>query len=371
VLPFQPPEVITAAEDAGLRMLASERDTLQAWAPDLRSLLADIKTLGAHQTGAPRRRAWARPPGPGWPPPTRPTAAGRPARLLRHLLAHRRETPMTAYFITGTDTEIGKTFVTCTLLHAARARGLRPRHEAHRRRRRNGGRRIHQRRRRPPARRRQLRPRPRAAQPLLPRQPHRPHIAAAEEGVAIEPGPSSPPSNAQAQADVVLVEGVGGFRVPLGDDYDTADLARDLALPVILVVGMRLGCINHALLTAEAIQPAACLAGWVANQVDPAMLRFRAESGSPQGRMPAPLLGVCLPARRRRRSRQRACPTGLTRRWRSCSNRHTPAATPTLRDSMPPGIGISTRGWPARPPPRQALPSEPNSQATGPRRSRS
>jgi hypothetical protein len=106
----------------------------------------------------------------------------------------------------------------------------------------------------------------------------------------------------------VLVEGVGGFRVPLGDDYDTADLARDLALPVILVVGMRLGCINHALLTAEAIQPAACLAGWVANQVDPAMLRFRAESGSPHRRMPAPLLGVCLPARRRRRSRQQRLP---------------------------------------------------------------
>jgi dethiobiotin synthetase len=73
----------------------------------------------------------------------------------------------------------------------------------------------------------------------------------------------------------VLVEGVGGFRVPLGKSYDTADLARDLALPVILVVGMRLGCINHALLTAEAIQARGLqLAGWVANQVDPAMLRL-------------------------------------------------------------------------------------------------
>ena len=51
----------------------------------------------------------------------------------------------------------------------------------------------------------------------------------------------------------MLVEGVGGFRVPLSDDYDTADLARDLGLPVIIVVGMRLGCINHALLTAEAV----------------------------------------------------------------------------------------------------------------------
>ena len=67
VLRFQPPEItVAAAEEAGLHVLASERDTLHAWAPDLRSLLADIKTLGAHQTGAPRRRAplgksaWAR-----------------------------------------------------------------------------------------------------------------------------------------------------------------------------------------------------------------------------------------------------------------------------------------------------------------------
>ena len=90
--------------------------------------------------------------------------------------------------------------------------------------------------------------------PICLASPIAPHIAAAEDGVVIEPGKIREAFAAlKKQADVVLVEGVGGFRVPLGEDYDTADLARDLGLPVILVVGMRLGCINHALLTAEAI----------------------------------------------------------------------------------------------------------------------
>ena len=121
-----------------------------------------------------------------------------------------------------------------------------------------------------------------------------PHIAAAEEGVAIDPAPILAAfAKLQAQAELVLVEGVGGFRVPLGKGYDTADLARDLALPVILVVGMRLGCINHALLTAEAIQARGLtLAGWVANQIDPAMLRFEQNLEALTERLPAPLLGV-------------------------------------------------------------------------------
>ena len=112
--------------------------------------------------------------------------------------------------------------------------------------------------------------------PICLASPIAPHIAAAEDGVVIEPGKIREAFAAlKKQADVVLVEGVGGFRVPLGEDYDTADLARDLGLPVILVVGMRLGCINHALLTAEAIAARGLgLAGWVANQIDPAMLRF-------------------------------------------------------------------------------------------------
>src|SRR5690606_38910957 len=76
----------------------------------------------------------------------------------------------------------------------------------------------------------------------------------------------------QQNADAVVVEGVGGFRVPLADDFDTADLATALQLPVVLVVGLRLGCINHALLTAEAILARGLhIAAWVANTVDAEM----------------------------------------------------------------------------------------------------
>jgi dethiobiotin synthetase len=91
----------------------------------------------------------------------------------------------------------------------------------------------------------------------------------------------------------VVVEGVGGFRVPLTDDFDTADLAEKLQLDVILVVGLRLGCLNHALLTAEAIAARGLrLAGWVANQIDPAMPHQRENIDALSQRLPAPLLGV-------------------------------------------------------------------------------
>ncbi|HOG04366.1 MAG TPA: dethiobiotin synthase, partial [Accumulibacter sp.] len=175
------------------------------------------------------------------------------------------------WFITGTDTEIGKTFVACALLHAFRRTGMAA-----------------------------LAMKPVAAgvdahglnedvERLLAAssmQPTRtlvnpygfraaiaPHIAAAEEGRRIElPQIAAALSTLLTMADVVLVEGVGGFCVPLGDTRDTADLASLLALPVILVVGMRLGCINHALLTQQAIAARGLpLAGWVANRIDPAM----------------------------------------------------------------------------------------------------
>jgi dethiobiotin synthetase len=94
-------------------------------------------------------------------------------------------------------------------------------------------------------------------------------------------------------ADRVVVEGVGGFRVPLGERVDSADLARILSLPVVLVVGMRLGCLNHALLTAEAISSRGLvLTGWVANRIDPEMARFEANLDSLRQRLAAPLLGV-------------------------------------------------------------------------------
>jgi dethiobiotin synthetase len=180
------------------------------------------------------------------------------------------------FFVTGTDTEIGKTLIACALLHAFRDHGLTA-----------------------------IGMKPVAAgaspgdaglinddveallaassvapdrdvvNPYLFTDPVAPHIAAADEDRIID-SDHIVDSYRQlaALADVVVVEGVGGFRVPLGDGFDTADLARRLALPVVMVVGLRLGCINHALLTAEAIRNRRleCV-GWVANQVDPDMRR--------------------------------------------------------------------------------------------------
>jgi dethiobiotin synthetase len=96
-------------------------------------------------------------------------------------------------------------------------------------------------------------------------------------------------------ADVVVVEGVGGFRVPLGEHLDTADLAQALGLPVILVVGMRLGCLNHALLTAEAIQNRGLkLAGWVANILTSDMPALAENLVALQRRLPMAYLGKML-----------------------------------------------------------------------------
>ncbi|MDB6000853.1 MAG: bioD [Rhizobacter sp.] len=100
-----------------------------------------------------------------------------------------------------------------------------------------------------------------------------PHVAAVLEGRPIGRAAILASGRALlARSDFVVVEGVGGFRVPLGPDWDSTQLARDLALPLILVVGLRLGCLNHALLTVEAIQARHLpLAGWIANTIDPNM----------------------------------------------------------------------------------------------------
>jgi dethiobiotin synthetase len=95
-----------------------------------------------------------------------------------------------------------------------------------------------------------------------------------------------------ALAEVVIVEGAGGFCVPLNDTESSADLALQLALPVVLVVGMRLGCLNHALLTAEAIRARGLvLAGWVANHIDPAMAHADANVAALKSRIDAPMIG--------------------------------------------------------------------------------
>jgi dethiobiotin synthetase len=126
------------------------------------------------------------------------------------------------------------------------------------------------------------------------KSPMAPHAAAAEEGRDIRFAPIHQAfAQLKAQADVVVVEGVGGFCVPLGPEGDSADLAQTLGLPVILVVGLRLGCINHAILTAEAIRARGLqLVCWVANQVDAAMRNPEDSIAALEERLAAPLLGV-------------------------------------------------------------------------------
>jgi dethiobiotin synthetase len=121
-----------------------------------------------------------------------------------------------------------------------------------------------------------------------------PHIAASLEDVLIDRSHIlSCFEQARAQSEAVVVEGVGGFCVPLNDSYDTADMAKDLNLPVILVVGMRLGCINQALLTSEAIAKRGLqLMGWVANRVDEQMLYAQENIQAIAQRIHAPLLGT-------------------------------------------------------------------------------
>jgi dethiobiotin synthetase len=98
--------------------------------------------------------------------------------------------------------------------------------------------------------------------------------------------------NLQNQTDAIIVEGVGGFKVPFHQNKDSADFAQDLGLPVILVVGMRLGCINHALLTVEAIlSRGLTIAGWVANTVG-AMNLIDENIQSLRQLIKAPLLGI-------------------------------------------------------------------------------
>ena len=130
--------------------------------------------------------------------------------------------------------------------------------------------------------------------PYLLRAPMSPHLAAREEGVRIELPPLlSAFAALSRRADAVVVEGVGGFCVPFGDDLDSADLAVALDLPVILVVGLRLGCLSHALLTAEAVRARGLvLAGWVASVIEPQMLSPEANLQTLRDRLGAPLLGV-------------------------------------------------------------------------------
>ena len=202
---------------------------------------------------------------------------------------------MKGVFVTGTDTEIGKTWAACALLAALGTRGLAT---------------VAM---KPVASGCQVTPDGlrnddalallSAATVQVPYQqvnpyafepPIAPHIAAREAGVAIDfQEIASAAHRLAARADFLVVEGVGGWRVPLSQQGGVSVLARTLDLPVVLVVGLRLGCLNHALLSAETILgDGLTLAGWIANSVDPAMSRREDNLAALREGIPAPCLGV-------------------------------------------------------------------------------
>jgi dethiobiotin synthetase len=197
-----------------------------------------------------------------------------------------------AWFVTGTDTEVGKTAISCALLAAAAAAGLRT-----------------------------AAVKPVAAgcddnghnddalqlldcmtepldyaqvNPVALEAAIAPHLAAEREGRHLQAGRLAGICRGvmMGKADFVLVEGAGGWRVPISPRETLADLAVQLQFGVILVVGMRLGCINHALLTAEAIRRDGLeLVGWVANQPGERMICHEENLDTLRRLLPAPLLG--------------------------------------------------------------------------------
>ncbi|MCX7514541.1 dethiobiotin synthase [Frateuria sp. STR12] len=200
-----------------------------------------------------------------------------------------------AVFIAGTDTGIGKTHAACTLIHALRLRGLRtcgmkpvasgcletP-----------GGRRNEDALALQAA---GSKPLPyEAINPVALREPLSPHLAARLEGVTIAMAPLRAAfEHLQTTHDRVVVEGVGGWMVPLAPGLLASEIPRQWDLPVVLVVGLRLGCLNHALLSARAILADGCrLAGWIGNRIDPAMAAVEDNLETLRGMLPAPCLGV-------------------------------------------------------------------------------
>ena len=199
-----------------------------------------------------------------------------------------------SYFVTGTDTGIGKSVASATLLHALRAQGLRAVGmkpvasgcEVTPQGLRNEDALLLQ---------AASAPTPDYADinPYALRAPLAPELAAADDGVEIAlPVLLSAYRRLAAQADAVVVEGVGGWAAPLSAGLDQAELARALEAQVVLVVGLRLGCINHARLTARAIEAEGLpLIGWIANEMDPHMDRRDDNFRLLQDRLRAPCWG--------------------------------------------------------------------------------
>jgi len=128
--------------------------------------------------------------------------------------------------------------------------------------------------------------------PYLFEPPIAPHIAAREAGVNIDLAVIEQAFIAlSGKSEVIVVEGVGGFRVPLDEHEDAGAIPKRLGLPVVLVVGLRLGCLSHALLTQEAIEAEGLgFAGWIVNRIDPAMARAEENVEALKRRLRAPLL---------------------------------------------------------------------------------
>jgi dethiobiotin synthetase len=199
--------------------------------------------------------------------------------------------PAHGIFVTGTDTGVGKTLVAAALLRALVASGRRavgmkpvaagiaPGDDCN-------------------ADVAALRAAGNVAAPLADVNPYAfapaiaPHVAARNAGVAIDvEAIATAYARLAASADVVVVEGAGGPCVPLGATSDMLDVPRRLGLPVLLVVGIRLGCLNHALLSALAIDARGlALAGWVANRIDPNMEAADASVEALAARIAAPLV---------------------------------------------------------------------------------
>lgn len=183
---------------------------------------------------------------------------------------------MNHFYVTGTDTGIGKTIASTALLHALRSGGLRAvgmKPVASGCERTDTG--WHNEDALALLEASDPRPGYTDLNPYALPSPLAPEIAAREAGVEIELGKIvSAFERLKASADAVVVEGVGGWLAPLSATLDQVDVTRVLRLPVVMVVGMRLGCLNHARLTARAIADDGCeLVGWIANHVDPEMAR--------------------------------------------------------------------------------------------------
>ncbi|HZP65512.1 MAG TPA: dethiobiotin synthase [Rudaea sp.] len=232
-----------------------------------------------------------------------------------------------AVFMTGTDTGVGKTFVSACLVQALNERGWRA----------AGMKPVASGCEQTPAGLRNEDALALAAasagnpdyalvNPYALREPVAPHLAASSDGIeiAIEPIRAAF-DTLRTNVQVLIVEGVGGWAVPLSPTLMQADLVRALGLPVILVVGLRLGCINHALLSARTIAADGCrLVGWIANRIDPAMARVDENLKTLEERIPAPCLGEL--------------PHAETRDAKALTARLASAAAAIALDAYPPAL---------------------------------